>query len=185
MPVGPDFTRSARPEEREEIEALLVAAFGRSNEAELVRRLRSDGDMWEEVVKPWGGGIAGYAAISRMRSPEGWGCLAPLAVLPRCQRGAAAPSHNQSREYAVGTRLAREIASTTEWTPELRATGKDVPDTIVVVGRRQFYERAGFSWDRAQALDSPYPLAHTLIARRGLDVPTGQLVYPPAFSKVE
>ena len=67
MPIGPDFTTRARQDQHQEIRDLLVAAFGRADEAELVDRLRADGDMWFELVTPWQGVIAGYAALSRMR----------------------------------------------------------------------------------------------------------------------
>ena len=182
MSIGPDSYRNARAEDEEEIAALLVAAFGRSDEADLVLRLRADGDMWVELVKPWFGAIVGYAALSRMRAPEGWACLAPLAVLPSFQRGAAAPDESQRRFYAIGTRLVREIATIVDCSEQLRAGGPIVPTTIVVVGRPSFYERAGFSAARAQSLTSPYPLEYTLIARPGDDTPAEALVYPPAFS---
>lgn len=186
MSIGPDFTAGAREEQYQEINDLLIAAFGRPDEAELVDRLRADGDMWFELVKPWQGVIAGYAALSRMRSPEGWACLAPLAVLPRFQRSSAAPASDLEKSYAVGTRLAQEIATTAQVSPALRAAdGSPVPVTVVVLGRPIFYERAGFSRARAQQLLSPYPLANTLIARPGDDVPTERLIYPPAFNTLE
>jgi putative acetyltransferase len=176
--------RAARPDEEDEIEALLVAAFGQPDEAALVRRLRADGDMWVELVKPWNGVIAGYAALSRMQAPAGWACLAPVAVLPRFQRGAAAPDEAQRRHYAIGTRLAGEIAMIAYSSESLRASGKDVPTTVVVLGEPRFYERAGFSAARAQKLVSPYSIEHTLIARPGDDVPVAQLIYPTAFSSL-
>lgn len=181
MPIGPDFTRAARPDEHDEIDALLVAAFGRRDEADLVRRLRVDGDMWIEAVKPWQGAVAAYAALSRMRAPADWACLAPVAVLPRYQRGAAAPDPAVRHAYAFGTLLARELASQAEVSAHLRARGHAVPTTIVVLGRPEFYQRAGFDLARAQRLETPYRVANTLVARPGTDVPTAMLVYPRAF----
>lgn len=186
MPIGPDFTTAAREEQHQEINDLLIAAFGRPDEAALVDRLRADGDMWCELVKPWQGVIAGYAALARMRSPEGWACLAPLAVLPRFQRSSAAPTSDLKRYYAVGTRLAQEITIAAQMSHTLRAAdGQPLPATVVVVGRPIFYERAGFSWARAQQLLAPYPLANTLIARPGDDAPTERLIYPPAFKMLD
>jgi len=179
--VGPDTTRFAKPQDYAEIEALLVEAFGGHDEAMLVRQLRSDGSMWREEVKPWQGVIAGYLALSRMRAPEGWACLAPVAVLPKFQNGAAAPSKAMQRTFAVGTRLVRELVDSLDLFARWRSEGKDVPSTIVVLGKPSFYERAGFSLARAQRLTSPYPIDHTLIARPGDDVPEETLVYPPAF----
>lgn len=185
MVVGPDTSHEARPNEREEIDALIKAAFDRPDEAELVRRLRADGDIWCEIVKPWQGVIAGYAAISRMRSPQRWACLAPIAVLPSMQNGAAAPRESLRRHYAVGTRLAGGIAQIGEISTLLREYGTDAPDTIVVVGKPSFFERAGFSSARAQKLITPYPVKFTLIARPGNDIPSEKLVYPPAFDGLE
>ncbi len=181
MPVGPDTTRLARAEDFEEIDRLLTAAFGQPDEALLVRRLRADGVLWQECVMPWRGVIAGYAALSRMRAPEGWACLAPVAVLPRFQNGAAAPNEDMRRTFAIGTRIVRELAESLDPFGRLRSEGKDVPSTIVVLGKPSFYERAGFSLARAQRLTSPYPLDHTLIARPGDDLPEETLVYPAAF----
>jgi len=182
MVIGPDFTRRAKADEETEIAALLTAAFGRPDEAELVRRLRADGDMWVEFVQPWRGAIGGYAALSRMRTPERWACLAPVAVLPSFQRGAAAPDEGLRRHYAFGTRLVSHIAAIAESSEQICSAGKDVPTTIVVVGHPSFYERASFSAARAQNLTSPYSLEYTLIARPGDDAPAEALVYPPAFS---
>ena len=53
---------------------------------------------------------------------------------------------------------------------------------VVVLGQVAFYERAGFSQARAQGLTSPYPLAHTMIAGPGTDVPVSALQYPKAFA---
>lgn len=186
MTIGPDFTTGATEAQHEEIAALLIAAFGRPDEAELVQRLRDDGDMWLELVMPRQGVIAGYAALSRMRAPEGWACLAPLAVLPRFQRGAAAPANDLRSAYAVGTRLAQAIATTVQLPATDRTDGgQALPTTVVVLGRPAFYERVGFSTARARNLISPYPLTHTLIARPGDDVPSERLIYPPAFAMLE
>jgi putative acetyltransferase len=51
---------------------------------------------------------------------------------------------------------------------------------VVVLGNPVFYQRAGFSSDHAQRLQSPYPIKNTLIA--GVEVAQKQtLVYPAAF----
>ena len=182
MVIGPDVTTDASPEQFEEIDALLRAAFGRPEEAELVRRLRADSDIWAELVKSWGGRIAGYAALAQMREPEGWACLAPLAVLPRLQNAAAAPPPMAGdHRYRIGTQLASEIAL---WARQRDLTAKRddrFPAAIVVLGSVPFYERAGFSAARAQNLRSPYPTENTLIAAPGDDAPAATLVYPRAF----
>jgi putative acetyltransferase len=185
MVVGPDVIREARPDDREEIDTLLKAAFGRPDEAELVRRLRADGDIWFERVMRWHGVIAGYAALSRMRSPERWACLAPIADLPRMQNGAAAPNESTRSYYAIGTRLAGAIAMISKEYSRIEAIEMKLPATIVVVGKPSFFERAGFSSARAQKLVTSYPTELTLIARPGNDIPSETLVYPPAFDGLE
>ena len=184
MVVGPDV-RPARPRHYEEIDALLRAAFGGPDEAELVRRLRADGDMWWEGILSCDGVIAAHGALSRMREPEGWACLAPLAVLPRFQNGAAAPpAMRGDPRHRLGTRLARHVVMLGG--DFARRGGRrerlpEVPTAIVVLGSVPFYERAGFSAARARNLRSPHPIESTLIAAPGDDAPEAALVYPPAF----
>lgn len=137
--------------------------------------------MWHEFVKPWKGVIAAYAALSRMREPRGWACLAPVAVLPAYQSGAAARDLSQRHAFAFGTRLVAEIAEAASRAWEHVETGHSFPETIVVLGKPSFYERAGFSAERARKLVSPYGIEHTSIARAGDDVPCETLVYPAAF----
>ncbi|MEM7189844.1 MAG: N-acetyltransferase [Pseudomonadota bacterium] len=173
MVTGPDSTHAMRPDQADEVDALLRAAFGKPDEAELVKRLRADGDLLVELVKPWDGCVAGYAALSRMRAPIGWACLAPVAVLPRLQRGAIAPPDAGFGPHNIGTRLVGEIAASAGTSDELR--------TIVVLGDTGFYSRAGFSHERVQRLSSPYGTEHTLIARPGEDVPEEELIYAKAF----
>lgn len=173
MVIGPDTCREAVSSDHEEIGALLRAAFGGTEEAGLVQRLRADGDMITEVVKPWQGRIVGYYAMSWMRAPERWACLAPVAVLPECQNGAL----GDGRHWHVGSRMMRELVGAVQggW-------GRGgLIDTVVVLGKPAFYARAGFSLERAAGLTSPYPLGHTLILRPGDDQPRQRLVYPVAF----
>lgn len=187
MQPGP--TERVEPRDYDEVDALLRAAFETDDEARLVRLLRQSGDMWLEMKKPVGGRIGGYYAISRMRSPEGWGCLAPVAVLPEFQGGALVQRNPNWQAGAgdeeclrgplrIGSRMMRELAG---WHAMPGLAG-DLPDTIVVLGEPSFYERAGFSRARAARLKSPYPVEFTMILRRGDDIPEGELIYPPAFS---
>ncbi|UWQ78142.1 N-acetyltransferase [Leisingera sp. S132] len=191
MVVGPDFSSSVKEEHFDEVEALLLTAFPTDAEARLVRQLRVDGDMLYECRKPWEGKIGGYCALSRMQAPEGWACLAPMAVRPEWQGGRLA-ENNPNMEvggpkdelfrspWRFGTRMLQELESWYELRSErLR---KRLPETIVVLGKPSFYGRYGFSRERAQKLKSPYPLDYTLILRRGDDVPEAELIYPRAFS---
>jgi len=168
--IGSDVSHELRQEQQEEVDALLRSAFGGDEEVELVHNLRQSGDMAVELVKAWNGRIAGYAALSRMRAPIGWLCLAPVAVLPEFQRGALAPDGQPKRDWQIGRRLVEDIL-----------TYASTPKQIVVLGQPEFYEKCGFSRARAAGLTTPYPLEFTMLAGHGDDVPKETLVYPPAF----
>ena len=146
----------ARAHDAAAIEALLRAAFEQQDEADLVAALRRDGAIWVEWVATTGTTIVGFAALSRMRAPDGWACLAPVAVQPEHQ--------NQG----IGGALTR------------RAAGFDQAEAVVVLGDPQFYGHHGFDHARAQKLFSPYPVSHTLIAG-GARSPEATLIYPAAF----
>jgi len=189
MVIGPDTARKPRPEELDEVDRLLCAAFQRPDEARLVRRLRADGAFAQEYAMPWQGRIGAYCAISRMVAPQNWFCLAPVAVLPEWQGGALARDERQRHYYRFGSRLVRmvseDFARGEDWFLRILRqadliTG-DEPPTLVVLGKPSFYARAGFSQERAARLTSPYPIDHTLIARPGADVPKARLIYPRAF----
>lgn len=162
MPAGPDFMRPARSTDHAAIDDLLRAAFAGPQEAGLVRDLRKSGDMALEMVMQWPDGLVGYLALSRLKSPEGWLALAPVAVAP----------HWQGKR--LGTRMVTGV---------LRLMAIKAA-TTVVLGRPSFYARAGFSQERAAGLTTPYPPENILIARPGMDVPTETLIYPAAFAGV-
>jgi putative acetyltransferase len=75
-----------RPEETADIPAIhevVTAAFGRDMEADLVDRLRSDGDSVISLVAvDVGGRIVGHALFSRMTAPFQALALAPVSVIP-------------------------------------------------------------------------------------------------------
>ena len=162
MPPLPDFMRAARPADHAAIDTLLRAAFPGPAETALVRTLRAEGQIEMELVLPDEAGIAGYLALSRMTAPDGWLALAPLAIAPDWQgRG-------------LGQRLVKAAL-------KLAAIKGQ---TVVVLGDPAFYGRCGFSGPRAALLTSPYPIAHTLLARSGDDQPEATLVYPSAFANL-
>lgn len=158
----PGFLRAMKRGEEPLVDALLRAAFAGEDEVRLVAKLRKAGVMAGESVLPGPEGSAGpvgYFALSQMRQPTGWLCLAPVAIHPDWQgRG-------------HGRRMLRMLAGWAE------AAGQ----TIVVLGAPDFYESCGFSRTRAAALTSPYPLDHTLLLAPGGGVPRETLVYPAAF----
>lgn len=161
--------RQVRPEDHAEIDKLLTAAFGGTEEVALVAALRSDGAVQAELVEEdSAGAIAGHAMTSRMAGPEGWVALAPVATLPGFER----------RGIASG--LIRALLG------EARDSGARA---AVVLGDPEFYGRFGFSVAAAARMSSPYPIAYT-----GVRILNGgplteaeaiaELRYAPAFAAV-
>lgn len=154
-----EFLREMKRGEETAVAGLLRAAFGGEDEVRLVKALRKSGSVAGECVVPGPDGPLGYFALSAMRAPAGWLCLAPVAVAPEVQR------------RGLGRRMTGFLAA---WAGAAQRT-------VVVLGDPSFYARAGFSAERAARLVTPYPVEHTLIARPGNDVPAERLVYPAAF----
>jgi putative acetyltransferase len=159
MPAGPDFMRPLRAGEEDIAEALLKAAFPSPAEAALVRALRAAGQMELEMVLPWGTGLAGYLALSRLTAPAGWLALAPVAIAPEWQG------------QRWGTRSVTGVA-------KLAAIKGQ---TLVALGKPSFFTRCGFSQPRAARLIAPTPQQPRLIARPGDDTPEATLIYPASF----
>lgn len=120
-----------RPEgagEEQAVHAIHRAAFPDPDEADLVRRLRSDGDVLVSLVAEAGSSLVGHVLFSPVSlEPHGHGLagagLAPLAVTPPWQgRG-------------IGTRLC--LAG-------LEACREAGQDFVVVLGAPGYYARFGF-----------------------------------------
>ncbi|MEQ9694883.1 N-acetyltransferase [Shimia sp. SDUM112013] len=128
--------RACTPAEAPDIRALLSAAFGQVDEAELVESLREAGDMALELVAEHKKRVVGYVALSRMAAPAGWLALAPVATDPKLRRkGIGSALCQMAMQYA------------------------NAP--VVVLGEPAFYGRIGFDFARAKRMTSPFPLSHT------------------------
>lgn len=158
-----EFCRTMKRGEEAAVAELLHLAFGGKAEAKLVDVLRKGGQMAGEMVMPArDGGLVGYYALSVMRQPKSWLCLAPVAVHPEWQgQGHGRRMIGQLSAWAVATR-----------------------QYVVVLGQTEFYARAGFDQARAAKLQSPYPIEHTLLAGPGQGQPEEALIYPAAFEAV-
>jgi putative acetyltransferase len=155
-------------DERAAIRAVIEAAFGGTDEADLVDSLRGDRHALFSLVAELEDGIVGHILFSRMwiRTSTGLAsavALAPVAVLPSHQRegiGGLLIQH--------GLELLR---------------GRD-ESIVIVVGHPDYYPRFGFSTALAKSLASPFPpeafMAMELRAG-ALDGIEGPVVYPPAF----
>jgi len=159
---------TASIDERAAIRTAHEAAFGGSDEADLVDRLRGDDHALLSLVAELESGIIGHIMFSRMWINTSSGivpavALAPVAVLPAHQR------------KGIGTLLIRHGLEL------LQGQGESI---IIVVGHPEYYPRFGFSADRAKALESPFPREAFMameLQRSALDGIQGTVVYPPAF----
>lgn len=122
------------------IAAVVSAAFRGPDEAALVTRLRTDGDMVAEFVALDAGEVIAHIAFSRLDVQSGSKklravALAPLAVTPGRQR------------QTIGDALTRHALD------RLREEGEEL---AVVLGHPAYYPRFGFSSLLAKLLDAPY-----------------------------
>ena len=145
-------------------------AFG-GDEGRLVDALRAGGYARTSLVAEEGGRVVGHVLFSELPIVTAGGtvealALAPLAVLPFCQR------------RGVGSSLVRE---------GLRACMEAGYRIVVVLGHPEFYPRFGFSAELADRLRSPYSrpafMAIELVPG-ALDGVTGEVVYPPPFGEL-
>ncbi|MFN3889284.1 MAG: GNAT family N-acetyltransferase [Beijerinckiaceae bacterium] len=132
--------RDEHPTDRPRIETLLQEAFGRTDEASIVERLRSDGDMVLALVAELEGEIIGHVAFSRVDARIDARALKALALAPL----AVAPAR-QGR--GVGSVL---VASGLE---AARTAGFEA---VFVVGDAAYYERFGFSAPLAAPFESEW-----------------------------
>lgn len=149
---------------------VVAAAFGTLQEAELVAKLRGNGDLVLSLVAEVDGRIVGHVAFSRVwieyngsRTPGV--SLAPVAVRPERQRNGAA------RALIGAGHL------------QLRARGESI---VFVLGDPNYYKRFGFSHALAAGFACVYQGEHWMALRLAPDAPTaGEVIYAPAFAELE
>jgi putative acetyltransferase len=156
-------------EERSLIRTINETAFGGPDEADLVDKVRADGHALISLVAELDAGLVCHILFSRMwiRSQTGAlvaaVALAPVAVLPEHQR------------RGIGGRLVRHGLEL------LRGRGENI---AIVVGHPNYYPRFGFSTEKAQWLESPFPKEAFMaieLSTGALDGVQGSVVYPAAF----
>jgi putative acetyltransferase len=165
------MTIEIRPERSEDaaaIDALLRAAFPEAVEADLVTRLRADGDLALSLVAEENGTIIGQVAFVPITldpdpSYRIWG-LAPLSVLP------------QRQGQGIGSALTEA---------GLDAAEDAGIGLVLVLGDQNFYGRFGFDTMLADGIEvawaGPYFAGLSLI---DLPPPRGKATYPAAFSEL-
>ena len=164
--------RSATPSDADGIRKVHLGAFETSLEADLVARLERDGDAVISLVAIAQGAIAGHILFSRMdveangRPLDALG-LAPIAVLPECQR------------QGIGARLIKA---------GLEAARERGAGVVFVVGEPDYYARFGFAAETAAPFDSPYAGEYFQAMALKVDLvapASGRADYAPAFAELE
>ncbi len=149
------------------IRAVLLQAFPSPVEADLVERLRADGDIEIGLVACDGRDVIGHIAFSPMTAPMKALGLGPVAVAPERQG------------HGIGSLLIREgleRARTAGW------------ETVFVLGEPAYYTRFGFNTATASGFSSPYAGPYFMaisLSGRAPTVSTGRVDYAPAFRDLE
>jgi len=142
-------------------------AFPTRLEADLVDRLRENGDVAFSLVAVIEDQIVGHALFSMMRTPPGALGLGPVAVLtPRRRRG-------------IATELVRD---------GLRRAKAEGWKAVFVLGNPGYYCRFGFDPSLAVGFTSPHAGPHLMalaLKSNGLPLQAGRLEYPGAFAIFE
>jgi putative acetyltransferase len=161
--------RAEQPGDVPGIRRVLEAAFPTAAEARLVDLLRSGGHLPISFVAEAGGAIVGHIGFSPVEVDgepgEGIG-LAPLAVLPSCQR------------QGIGVRLIRE---------GLAACERARYGFVVVLGSPAYYPRFGFARADRRGLGNEYGAdeAFMVLELRAGAIPErgGMVRYGPEFTE--
>jgi putative acetyltransferase len=132
--------RDPAPRDFPAISDIIRHAFDGNDEADLVERLRRDGDMLFELVADADGALRGHIAYSRLQIDRDEGALdaaalAPVAVLPAFQRQGTGTALIEA-----GNARCRELGC----------------PAIVVLGHASYYPRFGFSAETAKPLSAPF-----------------------------
>jgi len=160
--------RNATPEDTGAVRDLLLAAFGRHDEAMLVGRLRHGRAVIVELLAELDGEVVGHVLFSNapITTAEGHriagAVLGPLAVLPEHQgRGIG------SALVTAGLKLCRA-----------RGIG-----AVLVLGDPAFYGRFGFDQRLGQRLRGPFagPAFQALELVPAILARGGEVRYPDAF----
>lgn len=138
MTSGEVLVRVAHEQDDGAIADTHVRAFGRRDEAGLVRRIVREGSEAASLVAEAGGVVVGHALLSRVEARVDGRPVHTLALNPVSVR----PTH---QHRGIGSRLVRTALAHAE---EMGA------EVVIVVGDPGFYRRFGFSTGPAQVFGS-------------------------------
>ena len=154
-----------RPADADAVDAVLRAAFGREDEAALVRTLRADGDLACALVARRAVAVVGFIAFEPIIVEPDPGfatwALGPVAVLP------------EHRSVGIGSALIRAGLD--------RAATAGIA-FVAVLGDPAYYGRFGFRADRAAGLAVSWSGPNFMGLSLGDAArPAGAARYPRAF----
>ena len=164
--------RPERPEDFQQIESLLDAAFEGQEESALVRKIRGSADYIPDLslVAEQQKTIVGHIMLSYVRLHEGdrkWNVLSlgPVAVLPRYQK------------TGIGGRLINEA---------LRIAEERNEALVVLLGHDTYYPRFGFEKASSRGIYPPikdWPDANYMVRALPNYSPEmrGKVSYPPPW----
>ena len=158
--------RLETPEDREAVWALVAGAFPTRDEADLVDRLRADGDVVYSLVAVEAGAVVSHVLFSRMTAPFRALGLAPVAT---------SAVH---RRRGIAARLIED---------GLARARRDGWAGVFVLGDPAYYGRFGFDVALAAGFSSPYAGEHFMALTLGETLPTlvGVVAYAPAFAALD
>ncbi len=156
--------RTERPGDVEAVQALVQAAFGRVEEAEVVERLRDDPDLVISLVADVDRQVVGHIMFSRLGSSAGLSLaqLSPLSVEPGRQRSGIGGALVEA-----GLGICRVLGL----------------DGVLVLGHPDYYPRFGFSAEATRKLVSIFsgrPSFMGLTLKTGVDL-VGEVNFAVAF----
>jgi putative acetyltransferase len=159
-----------REESADDINAvrqLHLTSFPGTGEADLIEKLRGEGDAIISLVAIEGRVLTGHVMFSKMAAPFPALGLGPVAVLPDWRRRGIAAALIQE-----GIRRATHVGCA----------------GIFVLGDPNYYRRFGFESRHADSFESPYAGPHFMaLPLNGGRFPVqfGRIDYAPAFSALD
>lgn len=156
--------REERPADMAAIRAIVTAAFERAAEAELIERLREDGDAALSLVAAEAGEVVGHVLFSPLTAPFRALALAPVSVAPEWQR------------RSIGGALIRA---------GLARAARDGWEGVFVLGDGDYYRRFGFDPGLAARFRCPYAGPHLMALALDGELPAGgDIGYAAAFDSL-
>jgi putative acetyltransferase len=155
--------RVLTPADREAVLDLNTRAFGRTDEADIIRKLEKAGDILLEMVAEHDGQIVGHILFYPIGVFGKLGAigLGPMCVDPWVQR------------ESVGSQLVMAGLQS------IKDSGAPI---VFVLGHETYYPRFGFSTEATSEFQTPLKGPHFMAVRFRFGPPmSGRLIFPQAF----